>query len=300
MTAKSAITSFILLISTFQLFAQKDTVKFKSYLYWGQPNIEDNSMFIEEAFNQERGVIQHISNLIYDDKNWVYAYTQEIPLDDYRHQLSFTIPYTWLDSEVEFPIGGSNQFLNSGLGDILINYRPLLWGKNDWALVIPRFTLILPTGNAQYGLGSGAWGGQFNLAVTKRVAKSFTTHWNAGFTQFQKADYFEYDNTAGTFTRKFEKDLSMYNLGLSVIWSATDKLNFLVEYVDNFEKEILETGSLDNNRITIINPGFRAAFQIGKVQIVPGLGVPLNFENGNYTKPGLFFYLSIEPNYTVD
>src|SRR6187549_1957396 len=71
-----------------------DTIPKKgSYLSYGQPSIEDNSMLIEEAFNQEAGVIQHISNFIIDDGNFVYAYTQEIPIPNEKHQLSFGVSY---------------------------------------------------------------------------------------------------------------------------------------------------------------------------------------------------------------
>src|SRR5688572_13337603 len=141
-------------------FAQDTTAvkpKKGSYLYYGQPSIEDNSMLIEEAFNQEAGVIQHISNFVVDDGNFVYAYTQEIPIPNEKHQLSFGVSY----AAMQKPEGSlfNNNFLTNGFGDILVNYRPMLMDKNDWALVIPRFTLIAPTGNAWYGLGFGGWGG---------------------------------------------------------------------------------------------------------------------------------------------
>jgi Putative MetA-pathway of phenol degradation len=279
-------------------FCQSDTIPKKgSYLYYGQPSIEDNSMFIEEAFNQETGIVQHISNLIIDDGNLIYSYTQEIPLDDYRHQLSFTVPYARLVTPTEIITRGNDQFQTSGLGDVLINYRPLLWGKNDWALVIPRFTLIIPTGNAQYGLGGGAWGGQFNLAVTKRLTKKITSHYNAGFTHFSKADYYSY-GPSGEPIQLFERDLLSKNAGASLIWQVKPTFNFMVEYVSNFEKEIQEDGSLGNRRASVINPGFRFAINTGIIQIVPGMGIPFNFENGKFNNAGAFIYLSIEPDYT--
>jgi hypothetical protein len=273
------------------------TPKKGTYLYYGQPSIEDNSMFIEEAFNQETGIIQHISNLIIDEGRLIYSYTQEIPLDDYRHQLSFTIPYASLARPTEIISKINDQFLTSGLGDIFVNYRPLLWGKNSWALVIPRFTLIIPTGNSQYGFGSGAWGGQFNLAITKRLSRTLTSHYNAGFTKFSKADFFSYGSN-GEPVQEFERDLSMKNIGASLIWQFKPKFNFMVEYVSNFEEEILDDGSIGDRVASVINPGFRFAIDIGKVQIVPGVGVPLNFENKQFTNSGAFIYLSIEPAYS--
>src|SRR6187549_1533550 len=130
-----------------------DTIPKKgSYLYYGQPSIEDNSMLIEEAFNQEAGIIQHISNFVFSGGNFGYNYTQEIPLADVKHQFSFGVSYASFKKPMEAQ--QNRNFLTNGLGDIFLNYRPLLWGKNEWALVIPRFTVIVPTGNARYGLGS--------------------------------------------------------------------------------------------------------------------------------------------------
>ena len=160
----------IVTLTGFVSFAQNDTIPKKgSYLEYGQPAVEDNSMLIEEAFNQEAGIIQHISNLIIDDGNVIYAYTQEIPLADVKHQLSFGISYNSFKMPDELKQITNNDYLTHGLGDLFVNYRPLLFGKNAWALVIPRFTLIVPTGDSRYGFGVGAWGGQFNLSRDKTV-----------------------------------------------------------------------------------------------------------------------------------
>src|SRR6187455_218452 len=124
-----------------------------SYLYYGQPSIEDNSMLIEEAFNQEAGIIQHISNFVFSGGNFGYNYTQEIPLADVKHQFSFGVSYASLKKPENLSQFTKN-YLTNGLGDVFLNYRPMIWGKNDWALVIPRFTVIVPTGNSRYGLGT--------------------------------------------------------------------------------------------------------------------------------------------------
>jgi len=46
------------------------------------PRIEDNSFLIEEAYNQERGVVQHISawERSLGSSAWGFAFTQEWPL----------------------------------------------------------------------------------------------------------------------------------------------------------------------------------------------------------------------------
>src|SRR6187431_2945229 len=131
---KTLVLTPILIFLVLVAQAQNDTIPKKgSYLHYGQPIIEDNSMFIEEAFNQEAGIIQHISNLIIDDGNVIYAYTQEIPLADVKHQLSFGISYNSFKKPDELQQFGNSEYLTHGIGDLFINYRPLLLGKNAWA-----------------------------------------------------------------------------------------------------------------------------------------------------------------------
>lgn len=272
--------------------AKNDSLPKKgSYLHYGQPAIEDNSMLIEEAFNQESGVIQHISNLMIDKGNVVYSYTQEIPLANDRHQLSFTFMY----NSFKRPSGSpDNRFKSQGFGDMLINYRPLIWGKKDWALVIPRFTLIIPTGDARYGFGDGAWGGQFNLAVTKRLNKIVTTHYNAGYTWLSGAHFYSTINNQPELLQR--NDMSGFNWGSSAIFNVTPKFNFMVEYVSALQDEYTEEGAVQRkNASYVINPGFRFAIDVDRLQIVPGLGIPLNFADGKYQGASTFFYLSIEP-----
>ncbi|HEY9044811.1 MAG TPA: hypothetical protein VIN08_02905, partial [Ohtaekwangia sp.] len=89
-----------------------DFPKKGSYLYYGQPAFEDNSFLLEEAFNQEMGVLQHIFTFYWDNihtSNLNYSFTQEIPLTNLRHQLSYTLSYSMLKDE-------SGKYI-SGFGD---------------------------------------------------------------------------------------------------------------------------------------------------------------------------------------
>ncbi|HUS20121.1 MAG TPA: hypothetical protein VMZ25_10765, partial [Terriglobales bacterium] len=47
------------------------------------PAIEDNSFLIEEAYNQEHGVVQHIQSFTrtWNSQDWVYSFTQEWPFN---------------------------------------------------------------------------------------------------------------------------------------------------------------------------------------------------------------------------
>src|SRR6267142_3110369 len=160
-----------------------ETPRKGSYLYFRQPAFEDNSFLIDEAFTQEKGVLQHRSTFYLDNLhggNFVYSFSQEIPITHLRHQINYTIYYNVLNANA----GGS------GFGDLDIGYRFMALGKKDWAMVVPGFTLILPTGNATYGNGSGGVGGRLSVAVTKRLSNRLVTHYNAGYTYIFKADRF--------------------------------------------------------------------------------------------------------------
>src|ERR1044071_978643 len=80
--------------------------------------IEDNSFLIEEAYNQEPGVVQHIFNAQYTTSGrlygWNFSFTQEWPVFSLEHQLSYTIPSL-------HQIDDKDRVY--GVGDILINYR---------------------------------------------------------------------------------------------------------------------------------------------------------------------------------
>ncbi len=228
--------------------------------------IEDNSFYIEEAFNQEAGIVQHISPLTYfpsPQKDVVYSLTQEWPLGSQTHQLSFTLPYSFLNGTTVV-----------GLGDILINYRYQLTTGDDWAAVSPRLSVILPTGDSGKGLGNEVVGFQCNIPVSKRLSELFIAHVNVGATVVPNV-----------------KGMSL-NLGGSVVVLATPEVNFLFESGTNFLSE-LEDGAVVHTTETILSPGMRMAIDVSELQIVPGLAVPFVHTSGKWHVGG-FLYLSFE------
>src|SRR2546423_14123210 len=76
--------------------------------------IQDNSFFIEEAYNQEPGVVQHIFNLPIDFTNVAReigpSFTQEWPVFSQTHQFSYTVPYLFTEDD-------------NGMEDMRLNYR---------------------------------------------------------------------------------------------------------------------------------------------------------------------------------
>jgi hypothetical protein len=231
--------------------------------------IEDNSFFIEEAYNQELGVVQHISTAYFqlEAKDFAYSFTQEWPVGGQTHQLSYTISYLSLQSG------------RCGVGDIAVNYRYQLWDGGNWAWASPRFTILLPTGRSSEGLGSGTVGFQLNLPVSKRWSNSFISHLNAGVTILT-----------------VEQTLSSYFFGASGIWLLTENVNFMCEVIHTIDAEINESGGVSHSSQTIISPGLRCAINVGELQIVPGVALPLVVSAGNI-KPNAFVYLSFEHSF---
>ena len=234
----------------------------------GMPGIQDNSFLIEEAYNQEEGVVQHISSLSFGpipQKNLTYVFTQEWPLGGQVHQISYTISYNSFD-------GGRIH----GLGDVLINYRHQLFADGDWAYVAPRLSVILPTGSENEGLGNGVTGVQMSIPASKEISRAFVIHANAGFTIIPRA-----------------KVLVSYYTGGSLIWRAGDAVHFMLETLVFSHAETAAGGDIVRETGIVISPGLRFALNFPKLQIVPGAGFPISAEQGA-TSASLFLYLSFE------
>ncbi len=264
----------LVLAFNFPAFAQ-DSTRNPSFV----DAIEDNSFLIEEAYNQEEGVVQHISTLLYfsnPGSEAMYSFTQEWPLGDDSHQLGFTIPYQWLDG---------NSF--SGIGDVLVNYRYQLSGRDSWATIAPRVSLILPIGDFNKGTGSGVFGVQINFPASKRISNSLVLHANIGGTILPGA------RTRLAGGREVAQTLASYNTGVSAIFLATQHFNFMAEFALTFLSDISERGDIVRSMETVVSPGVRYAIDFGELQIVPGIAIPFSFADGEH-RTGIFFYLSFE------
>ena len=237
--------------------------------------IRDNSFLIEEAYNQEPGVIQHIQAFFYNvrDKSWNYSFTEEWPVCRETHQLSATIPVNRMD----------DNGAKTGLGDVLLNYRYQLLLKGPVALA-PRVSLILPTGDSAQKLGDGAVGFQANIPFSLELSERWVTHWNLGVTYIPDAR-----GPGG-----IHRDKTGFNYGASLVFLPSENFNLLVEAVGTSADAFIEEGLFSREKSFLINPGFRFAvdFQSG-LQVVPGLGVPIGIgpSSGEY---GVFLYLSLE------
>jgi Putative MetA-pathway of phenol degradation len=239
--------------------------------------IQDNSFLIEEAYNQEPGVVQHISTFAdaRGDGGWLYTFTQEWPLFSQRHQLSFTLPVARVQAGLDE---------QTGIGDLMVNYRYQLVGSGQTRVAVsPRVTAILPTGDEEKGLGAGRAGAQVNLPVSVVIAPQWVAHTNAGATWLPSAE-------TGLGDQPSETALSA---GQSLVWLAHPRVNFLVEAVVNHTM----SGGDDETEV-LVSPGVRFAIDgPGGAQIVPGLAVPLGVGPSGGERL-LFLYLSIEHAFT--
>ena len=237
--------------------------------------IQDNSFLVEEAYNQEDGVIQHISSFQrLSTGDWAFTQTEEWPLRSLKHQLSVTTAAAHADG-----------FAGAGWGDTFLNYRYQLVGSGDTRLAVaPRISVLLPTGNANSGRGMGGAGVQLNLPVSFQLSRHFVTHWNAGATWVPHAQ-----GTAGQ-----SAGVLGTNLGQSIIWLATNRFNSLVETVWTSTPQVVAPGVTAPQHDLYVSPGVRWAYNLPSgLQIVPGVGVPFGFGT-NAGKTGVIMYLSFE------
>src|SRR3989338_3523773 len=236
--------------------------------------IEDNSFFIEEAYNQEPGVIQHIQTFQYmKDKTWETTFTQEWPVPGITHQLSYTIPVT----HVIAPRGAT------GLGDLLLNYRYQLIRRDELA-VSPRLSLILPTGNSNRGLGTNSVGFQFNMPLSVLLAERWVMHWNMGTTLTP------YNQESGG-TRADTYD---FFSGASLIFIASSHINPMIEFLWESNESVLAGSAKVREDTAFVNPGLRFAINCKSgLQIIPAVTLPLGIgpSRGEY---GIFGYISFE------
>jgi hypothetical protein len=253
------------------------------------PDIRDNSFFIEEAYNQEAGVVQHIFTAAWSsfrqagrtDDTWVLTFTQEFPVPNQTHQLSYTVPFAWLRGDQEH---------EEGPGDVLLNYRWQAMVETDSSPAFaPRLSLSLPTGDPDTGLGRGRLGYQVNLPLSKKIGERFFVHLNAGVTLTPgvRRDL----EGGGSSDRELLVD---YRFGFSLIYILRNDLNVLLEVFPTRLEEIETlTGSKEEKREIIVSPGVRYALNFREAQAVFGVAAPIGLtsETDDF---GVFLYLSFE------
>ena len=244
------------------------------------PGIQDNSFLIEEAYNQDPGVVQHISLFRKDPRSgeWAASFTQEWPVGGIKNQLSYTVNYLRVDTDA----GGL-----TGFGDLALNYRYQLVGDGEARLAIaPRFTLFVPTGSASKGLGQGGPGLQLGIPASLVLSDRFVVHGNLGFTWTSSEK-----DAAGD-----EANAVAGYAGGSVVWLARSNFNVLLEGLWSRGQLVIAPHRTRADSSAFISPGIRWAYGPDAkegLQIVPGIAFPVGVgpSHGRY---GVLVYLSFE------
>jgi hypothetical protein len=237
--------------------------------------IQDNSFLLEEAYNQEPGVIQHISAFARNRSgDWAYSFTEEWPAPGQRHQVSVT---------VQAVHGGDGGDRGTGFGDVLLNYRLQALGSGETPIAAaPRVSLVVPTGAWPRGFGDGGVGVQVALPVSVMLGPWFVAHSNVGttFVPFARSP-------TGNGQRVGVQ------LGEGLVWLAHPRLNLLVEALYAVS-ELYVPGGTERVEAFLVSPGLRAAidFPFG-LQVVPGVAVPIGF-GPSVGSRSVFLYLSFE------
>lgn len=244
------------------------------------PGIQDNSFLIEEAYNQDPGVVQHISLFRKDPRTgeWAASFTQEWPVGGVRNQLSYTVNYLRV-------AGDAGDF--TGFGDVALNYRYQLVGDGEARLAIaPRFTLFVPSGSSSKGLGQGGPGLQLGIPASLVLSDRFVVHGNLGVTWTSSEK-----DAAGD-----EANAVSGYAGGSVVWLARSNFNVLLEVLWSRGQLVTAPHRTRADSTAFVSPGIRWAHGTDSqkgLQIVPGLAFPVGVgpSHGRY---GVLLYLSFE------
>jgi hypothetical protein len=208
----------------------------------------------------------------------------ELPLGSQKHQFSFTTQFL---TAFEQP-GGGPATQQGDVGDTFLNYRYQLLANDDFLWCAPRVSLIVPTGDERFGLGTGEVGYQFNLPIS-RYGERFDFHFNAGATI---TPHVSLPLPAGSPSPTH--DLRGYNLGASAFWKPQTYLHFFVEGLSLWGEEIDDFGRRDGGAQVFVNPGVRYAIcQFEDVEWVIGASVPVGLTEDS-PDLGAFAYMSVE------
>jgi len=243
---RGSAAALLVLLGVFPALAQKQK----------EPAIQDNSLLTEEAYNQEEGVVQHISFFQRDSRthDWIYTFTQEWPVPAQKHQLSYTVPLQ----------------TGSRIGDLAINYRYQLAGNSESKFAAaPRFTLLLPTGDWRRGDGNGSTGYNGSIACSYAPVEQWNFHIDAGAITVPHS-------------RGMAHSLLLAD---NVVWRPSKRINFMLESLWQ---------RTDGENSLLLNPSVRWAYNYSSgLQIVPAIGFPIGV-GPSAGERAMVLYLSFE------
>lgn len=213
------------------------------------PPLQDNSFLIEEAYNQEHRVVQHISTAELHHGAALYSFTQEWPYRSQRHQLSYTLAATE-DGDLRF-------------GDARLNYRyQAVGGEGKKVWIAPRLSGLVPVGDADKLGGNGGWGVEGVIPVSWEVGKRLSLHGNLGATWRPSGE-----NGAGESAGTMEP-----YVGGSAIIFITPMFNLMAESIWRDGKGVIADGKTAGAWDQAVTLGARYGINFHSgLQVVPGV-----------------------------
>lgn len=235
--------------------------------------IADNSFLVEEAYNQEPGVVQFINVFTKAEEgdDWNYTFINEIPVGDETHQFSYKIPYSNLEAADE-----------QGVEDIKFNYRRQFFAS-DKIVTTGRLSATVASGDYKKGFGTGSMGYEAALITSVSISEKWVQHWNLGAGITPDAKMASGDKA----------DNSKYFWAVSNVYLLSDSLNFMLEFAGSEEEETTGADTASYGASVVMSPSLRYAFNVGEWQWVPGIAYPMGVTSNAGTNE-LLVYLSIE------
>lgn len=236
--------------------------------------VEDNSFLIEEAYNQEEGVVQFINVFKRNgqNKDWDYTFINEIPAFSQTHQFSY-----------EIPINHSEETDRTKIGDLKFNYRVEFFRKDEM-VTTARLSLFAPTGDYRAGTGNGVFSPEMSIIHSVKVTDKWLQHWNlgAGYLMGAKNELGRSANNANLFA------------GVSNVILITEQFNFMLETLFTSAESTVDTNQTEWETSVLVSPSIRMAIDYGEWQFVPGFAVPLGIGPQDKGTAQFLAYFSIE------
>jgi len=231
--------------------------------------ITDNSLFVEEAFNQERGVVQNMVLVrVVDGGNWESSFTQEWPVLSQRHQFAYTVTVAGADGA-------------HGMSDTQLHYRYQITSESGARPAIaPRVTVFLPTGSVDKGIGRGSPAYQINVPISRQFGDVYW-HWNGGYT-----------HSPAQHVNGATWNLFVPHAGASAIWRARAMIHVMMEGLVEWREDVV-VARTDRHTAVTLSPGLRTGFNRGESQTVLAVAMPIERIAGQSTF-GIVVYLSHE------
>ncbi len=174
--------------------------------------IEPSGFFVEEAYNQERGTVQHIARVTaVRHGGWGGTFSQEWPIPDERHQVT-----------LEARVVGAD-----GVAGLAAEYRFMAMGGEDAALTLS------PGVEAGWDKEDG-WEVELMLPASVRLAEGLAANTNAGLSV--------HPDDGGT----------SWQVGEGLIWRALPRLNVLLEGVFSHGESPLEAAEEEDESLLVI------------------------------------------------